>query len=49
VPDITQIKGGKADIPLVADMSSNFLSRPLDIAPFGLIYAGAQKILDQQD
>lgn len=31
------------DIPLVADMSSTFLSRPLDINAFGIIYAGAQK------
>lgn len=31
------------DIPLVCDMSSNILSRPLDIAKFGVIYAGAQK------
>lgn len=30
-------------IPLVADMSSNILSRPLDVTQFGLIYAGAQK------
>jgi phosphoserine aminotransferase len=30
-------------VPLVADMSSNILSRPLDVARFGLIYAGAQK------
>lgn len=29
--------------PLVADMSSDFLSRPLDLSPYGLIYAGAQK------
>jgi phosphoserine aminotransferase len=29
--------------PLVADMSSNILSRPLDVSQFGLIYAGAQK------
>jgi len=29
--------------PLVADMSSSILSRPLDVARFGLIYAGAQK------
>lgn len=29
--------------PLVADMSSDFLSRPIDVKPFGLIYAGAQK------
>jgi phosphoserine aminotransferase len=31
------------DVPLVADMSSNILSRPVDVAKFGLIYAGAQK------
>jgi phosphoserine aminotransferase len=30
-------------VPLVADMSSDFLSRPFDAARFGLIYAGAQK------
>jgi phosphoserine aminotransferase len=29
--------------PLVADMSSSILSRPVDVAKFGLIYAGAQK------
>jgi phosphoserine aminotransferase len=33
----------RAEIPLVADMSSHFLSRPIDIAQYGLIYAGAQK------
>jgi phosphoserine aminotransferase len=31
------------DVPLVADMSSDIMSRPFDPAPFGLIYAGAQK------
>jgi phosphoserine aminotransferase len=31
------------DVPLVADMSSNILSRPIDVSKFGLIYAGAQK------
>ena len=31
------------DVPLVADMSSNILSEPLDVSRFGLIYAGAQK------
>jgi phosphoserine aminotransferase len=31
------------DVPLVADASSHFLSRPLDVSRFGLIYAGAQK------
>lgn len=31
------------DVPLVSDMSSCILSRPLDVSGFGLIYAGAQK------
>ena len=31
------------DIPLVADMSSDILSRPVDVSRYGLIYAGAQK------
>ena len=30
-------------VPLVADMSSTLLSRPIDVSKFGLIYAGAQK------
>lgn len=30
-------------VPLVADMSSTLLSRPLDVSRFGVIYAGAQK------
>ena len=30
-------------VPLVADMSSNFLSKPLDVSKYGLIYGGAQK------
>jgi phosphoserine aminotransferase len=30
-------------VPLVADMSSTILSRPLEVSKFGLIYAGAQK------
>ncbi len=30
-------------VPLVADYSSTFLSRPIDVSRFGLIYAGAQK------
>ncbi len=30
-------------VPLVADMSSHILSRPVDVAKFGCIYAGAQK------
>jgi phosphoserine aminotransferase len=36
IPDV-------GDVPLVADMSSNILSAPLDVSRFGLIYAGAQK------
>lgn len=36
VPDV-------GDKILVADMSSTILSRPIDVAKFGLIYAGAQK------
>jgi phosphoserine aminotransferase len=31
------------DKPLVADMSSTLLSRPLDVSKYGVIYAGAQK------
>ena len=31
------------DVPLVADVSSCFLSQPLDVERYGLIYAGAQK------
>ena len=31
------------DVPLVADMSSTILSRPVDVSKFGLVYAGAQK------
>jgi len=36
VPEVGQV-------PLVADMSSCILSRPMDVSKFGLIYAGAQK------
>jgi len=35
------VPGG--NVPLVADMSSNILSRPIDVSQFGVIYAGAQK------
>ena len=31
------------DVPLVADMSSEILSKPIDVSRYGLIYAGAQK------
>lgn len=30
-------------VPLVCDMSSNFISKPVDVSKYGLIYAGAQK------
>jgi phosphoserine aminotransferase len=36
IPDV-------GDVPVVSDMSSNLLSRPLDVSRLGLIYAGAQK------
>ena len=39
-----QFPDGKG-IPLISDMSSDFMSRPVDVKPFGLIYAGAQKNL----
>lgn len=32
-------------VPLVGDMSSDFLSRPVDVQKYGIIYAGAQKNL----
>lgn len=35
--------GVPAGVPLIADMSSDFLSRPVDVGAYGLIYAGAQK------
>jgi phosphoserine aminotransferase len=33
----------EVDVPLVADMSSTILSRPINVDDFGVIYAGAQK------
>lgn len=33
------------NVPLVADMSSDIMSRPFDVSQFGIIYAGAQKNL----
>jgi phosphoserine aminotransferase len=35
------------DVPLVADMSSDILSRPINVRQFGAIFAGAQKNLGQ--
>lgn len=37
-----QYPDGKG-VPLICDMSSDFMSHPIDGAPFGMIYAGAQK------
>ena len=34
-------------LPLVSDMSSDILSRPVDVDKFGVIYAGAQKNIGQ--
>lgn len=36
------------DVPIVADMSSNILANDYKVEDFGVIYAGAQKILDLQ-
>ena len=33
----------EVDMPVVADMPSSILSRPIDVSKFGVIYAGAQK------
>ncbi|MGB1204347.1 MAG: 3-phosphoserine/phosphohydroxythreonine transaminase [Chitinophagales bacterium] len=33
----------QVDCPIVADMSSDIFSKPIDVSPFGLIYAGVQK------
>lgn len=38
VPDV-------GDVPLVADVSSNFLAAPVDVSRFGVLYGGAQKNL----
>ncbi len=40
-PDLAQI--GRAEVPVVADMSSHILSRVIDVAKYGLIFGGAQK------
>lgn len=41
----TKVDAPDVNIPLVADMSSDIFSRPLDVAKYDLIYAGAQKNL----
>ena len=40
-PDLAQI--GRAEVPVVADMSSHILSRVIDVSKYGLIFGGAQK------
>lgn len=40
IPDV-------GNIPLVADMTSSILSKPIDVSRFGVIYAGAQKNMGQ--
>jgi phosphoserine aminotransferase len=37
------IEPDTGNVPLVCDMSSDFLARPVDVPKYGLIYAGAQK------
>ncbi len=41
LPDMAAL--GAPDVPLVVDMSSHILSRPMDISKFGLAFGGAQK------
>ena len=38
-PSVPDVPG----VTLVCDMSSNFITRPVDVSKFGLIYAGVQK------
>jgi phosphoserine aminotransferase len=38
-PSVPETNG----VPIIADMSSNFLSRPVDVTKFACIYGGAQK------
>ena len=43
-PDLAKSHGSAyADMPIVADMSSHILSRPVDVSKYALIYGGAQK------
>lgn len=42
-PDMAAL--GAPEVPVVVDMSSHILSRPMDLTQFGLIYGGAQKNL----
>lgn len=41
--EFNYVPEGNPNVPLVSDMTSNFLSRPIDVSKFGVIFAGAQK------
>ncbi len=41
--EVHDVAGLSGNVPLVADMSSHILSRPIDVSRYALIYAGAQK------
>jgi phosphoserine aminotransferase len=41
LPDMARL--GRPDLPIVADMSSHIMSRPIDVSKYGLIFGGAQK------
>ncbi|WP_374495687.1 3-phosphoserine/phosphohydroxythreonine transaminase [Zoogloea sp.] len=41
--EMFELPDSPAGVPVVADMSSHILSRPMDVGSYGLIYAGAQK------
>ncbi|MBU3736674.1 MAG: 3-phosphoserine/phosphohydroxythreonine transaminase [Methylobacterium sp.] len=41
--DCARLAARLGEVPLVADMSSHILSRPVDVSRYGMIYAGAQK------
>lgn len=40
---VPEHESGSQAVPLVCDMTSNFISRPIDVDKFGVIFAGAQK------
>lgn len=41
--EFNYVPESSGSVPLVCDMTSNFLSRPVDVSKFGVIFAGAQK------
>ena len=38
------IRDSSSPVPLIADMSSDILSRPVDVSKYAMIYGGAQKL-----